>query len=293
MIFSVVPAITVVGGSLIFMAVLVIGFFAVVYGWYTLKGSGINQHPYADLDHDSGPEKPSELAHDTTQEIDNWTRGVGAHRRPRRVPIQAPLNDDELRAVLRDWRTGTEAGRLSTLDGSTEVRGPDSGAEVIVFWDYLTPAAAELASALAEVRAARAIREAAMQLPVADARPLSFIAALAAEAARAQGKFWAVHDSFLSRPPTDEGAVLAAAELVGDPDRFRSAVASGTGRDRILNEIRLARASGVHGVPTAFIGGIPYEGALDAAALAAALDSPTARPWERRIPVTGEPGGLS
>ncbi len=72
------------GGTLIFAGVLVVGFFVFSYSWYTRTGSAINQHPYADLDHNSGRETPPELAHDITQEIRNWDRGVaGCHRRRR------------------------------------------------------------------------------------------------------------------------------------------------------------------------------------------------------------------
>ena len=80
-------AITRLGGSLIFFAFLVVWCFVVAYSYYTRRGSGINQHPYADLDHNSGREIPSELGHDTTQDVRNWDHGVaGRHRRrpPRR-----------------------------------------------------------------------------------------------------------------------------------------------------------------------------------------------------------------
>ena len=75
-------AITRLGGSLIFGGFLVVWFFVVAYSYYTRRGSGINQHPYADLDHNSGREIPSELGHDITQDVRNWDRGVaGRHRR--------------------------------------------------------------------------------------------------------------------------------------------------------------------------------------------------------------------
>jgi hypothetical protein len=80
-------ALALAGGSLIFAGFLVVGFFVFAFSWYTLKGSGINQHPYGDIDHDSGPETPSELAHDTTEDVRNWDRGVGGshgHRRATR-----------------------------------------------------------------------------------------------------------------------------------------------------------------------------------------------------------------
>ncbi len=74
------------GGTLIFASVLVVGFFVVAYSWYTRTGSAINQHPYADLDHNSGRETPPELAHDITQEIRNWDRGVAGCHRHRHAP---------------------------------------------------------------------------------------------------------------------------------------------------------------------------------------------------------------
>ena len=72
-----------VGGTLILTGFLVVGFFVFAYSWYTRAGSAINQHPYADLDHNSGPETPPELAHDITQDIRNWDRGVGGRHRRR------------------------------------------------------------------------------------------------------------------------------------------------------------------------------------------------------------------
>jgi hypothetical protein len=78
------------GGSLIFAAFLVVGFFVFSFNWYTRRGSGINQHPYGDIDHNSGPEAPSELAHDTTADMMNWDHGVATHRghqHPRSKPI--------------------------------------------------------------------------------------------------------------------------------------------------------------------------------------------------------------
>lgn len=80
-------AVTFAHGGWIFAVFLVLGVFVLAYSYYTRRGSGINQHPYADLDHNSGREIPSELAHDVTQDVRNWDHGVaGRHRRqsPRR-----------------------------------------------------------------------------------------------------------------------------------------------------------------------------------------------------------------
>lgn len=281
---QVVPVMAQAGGSLIFAGVLVVLFFAFVFGYYTRRGSAINQRPYSDLDHNSGRATPSELAHDITLDIRNLDRGVAGRHRRHRSGTPVHVDDEELRAALQAWRAGSERESLRQLDDSTPVRGPDTGAEVIVFWDYLAPSASTLASALGILHTITPVREAALHLPIADARPLSFLAALAAEAARDQGQFWTAHDRLLERPPKDESAVLALASLVQDPDRFRAAVENGTGRARILENIRLAGASGVAGVPAVFIGAAHYFGELDAQELAAALDNPAARRWEPRIP---------
>ncbi len=69
------------GGVVILLAFLVIGLLAISYGLYTRRGSMINQHPYGDIDHNSGPETPSQLTHDVTQDIRNWDRGTAGHHR--------------------------------------------------------------------------------------------------------------------------------------------------------------------------------------------------------------------
>lgn len=74
-------AVVVAGGTWILVGFMVIGVFVIAFTSYTRAGSAINQHPYRDLDHNSGPERPSELAHDRYQEVRDWQRGVGAHRR--------------------------------------------------------------------------------------------------------------------------------------------------------------------------------------------------------------------
>lgn len=47
------------GGSLIFILVIIGLFFAVVYGYYTYRGSGINAHPNDGLDGAPGSDAPS------------------------------------------------------------------------------------------------------------------------------------------------------------------------------------------------------------------------------------------
>ncbi len=50
------------GGSFIFLGVIVVLFFAVVFGYYTVKGSGISQHPNDGLDEAPGSAGPNEAS---------------------------------------------------------------------------------------------------------------------------------------------------------------------------------------------------------------------------------------
>lgn len=47
------------GGSLIFVLFMVVFFFAIVWGFYTRRGSGIDHHPNDGLDGAPGSEGPS------------------------------------------------------------------------------------------------------------------------------------------------------------------------------------------------------------------------------------------
>jgi hypothetical protein len=77
-------ALTVADGGLILVGLLVLGVVVIAFSLYTRRGSGISGHPYADLDHSSGPESSSDWD-DATEEIRNLGRGTAGrhgHRHP-------------------------------------------------------------------------------------------------------------------------------------------------------------------------------------------------------------------
>jgi hypothetical protein len=72
------------GGAWIFLGFVGVFLFAVIFGYYTIRGSGISKTPFR---REGGPpESPSEVAHDITQNVRNWERGTvrhpGRHRPP-------------------------------------------------------------------------------------------------------------------------------------------------------------------------------------------------------------------
>lgn len=66
------------GGSGIFLAFLIVYFFAVVYALYTRTGSGISQRPYAKVYGGApGAKIPDNVSgHDDLVTVRDWSRGA-------------------------------------------------------------------------------------------------------------------------------------------------------------------------------------------------------------------------
>ena len=100
------------------------------------------------------------------------------------------------------------------------------------------------------------------------------IAAQAAEAAAAQGKFWPMHDRLYGDQANLElsDLTLHALRLGLDPYKFESALSTGTHEKHVEADYRGGQNSGVSGTPTLFINGVRYEGTLNVDALTAAIE---------------------
>jgi protein-disulfide isomerase len=118
------------------------------------------------------------------------------------------------------------------------------------------------------------VRIAWRHFPDASAHPHAVVLALAAEAAAASGRFWALTRELLRlrhSDPRDLHTALLRAGL--DPERTLEMMRAGTGEDRIADDVASAMASGVAFSPELFVGGERYTGELDAAAVSAAISS--------------------
>jgi Na+/H+ antiporter NhaA len=108
-------------------------------------------------------------------------------------------------------------------------------------------------------------------LPLSDVHPRAQMAAEAAEAAGAQGRFWDMHDTLLSRQ--DELLPMQirgyAQELGLDVERFTQDVHRRVHAPRIARDVASADESGVSGTPTFFVNGRRHQGAYDIATLTA------------------------
>jgi Na+/H+ antiporter NhaA len=102
-------------------------------------------------------------------------------------------------------------------------------------------------------------------LPLNDVHTSAQLAAEAAEAASAQGRFWEMYDALLAHQdeltPQDIGR--HAEELGLDVERFWDELRRHEHAPRVVEDVASADASGVSGTPTFFINGRRYQGAYD------------------------------
>jgi len=111
--------------------------------------------------------------------------------------------------------------------------------------------------------------------PLTEIHPHALHAALAAEGAAAQGKFWEMHDYIFHHQHTLADADLEHfAEAVGlDLQQYRRDMREQRALARIEEDVEGGERSGVQGTPTFFINGVMYRGAWEHDALLAALQS--------------------
>ncbi len=112
-------------------------------------------------------------------------------------------------------------------------------------------------------------------LPLNDVHTSAQLAAEAAEAAAAQGKFWELYDVLLAQqePSTPPELRDHARELGLDVERFWDELRHHDHAARIAEDVASADASGVSGTPTFFINGRRHHGAYDVATLTVAVQS--------------------
>ena len=143
--------------------------------------------------------------------------------------------------------------------------GPDDAPVTLVeYGDYECPYCG-----MAHPIVKRAQRELGNQLrfvfrnfPLAESHPHARLAAQAAEAAAAQGRFWEMHDMLFEHQDALEAEDLVSyAKSLGlDTAQFTRDLEAGTYAKRVRDDFRNGVRSGVNGTPTFFINGNRYDG---------------------------------
>ncbi|HZU14142.1 MAG TPA: DsbA family protein [Chloroflexota bacterium] len=106
------------------------------------------------------------------------------------------------------------------------------------------------------------LRYAFRNFPLTQIHPYAYGAALAAEAAGAQGKFWEMHNLLYAHQNAlgMQNLMRYADQLGLDMDKFRRAMHTDEFAGKIRADIESGLESGVQGTPTFFINGRMYEG---------------------------------
>jgi protein-disulfide isomerase len=135
---------------------------------------------------------------------------------------------------------------------------------VVEFSDFQCPFCSRALPAVADVKRkhAKDVRLVWKHLPL-PFHPNAMPAALVAEAARQQGKFWEMHDRlFASQASLTEASYEQLAREIGlDLPAFRTARAAPATRQRVEEDVAAAAAAGVNGTPTFVVNGEPVVGA--------------------------------
>jgi protein-disulfide isomerase len=146
---------------------------------------------------------------------------------------------------------------------------------LIEYGDFECPYCANAYPEIKELRRRMgdALRFEFRHFPLEEMHPHALQAAEAAEAARAQGRFDAMHDLLFENQKALEIDDLAgyAREIGLDVDRFERDLREHVHVDEIHRQRAEGEAAGVNGTPAFFIDGERYDGFYDAEALADAL----------------------
>ncbi len=167
-------------------------------------------------------------------------------------------------------------GDVPRADGLVDhVRGAlDAPVTIIEYGDFECPYCAAAKPVLEEVVAGSdgGVRLVFRHFPLYELHPYALTAALAAEAAAAQGAFWPMHDVLFAHQNrlSDWDLAKYATKLGLDPSMVIGDAAQPYG-DKVEADFALAVAAGVQGTPTVFINDRLYEGRFDVAGLRRAV----------------------
>ena len=181
--------------------------------------------------------------------------------------------DRRARALVGDLRLIQDLVPEVDLERD-HVRGAlDASITVIEFGDFECPYCGQAEPVARSLLADQDLRFVWRHLPLTDVHPAAQLAAEAAEAAAAQGRFWEMHDHLLAHQDelTFDDLVRHAGDLGLDVDRFRGDLESHVYETRVARDVESADISGATGTPTFFINGQRHYGAYDEESLTAAI----------------------
>jgi len=190
-------------------------------------------------------------------------------------------------ASVRARQLGATAEQLIDLAEDVDpardhIRGaPDAPVTLLEYGDFECPYCGRAEPAIRELLAEWGddLRYVFRHLPLSDVHPWAQLAAEAAEAAAAQGRFWEMHDLLLDHQgELTPGHLRRYAQELGlDVERFADELRRRVYAGRVGEDVMSADASGVSGTPSFFINGRRHNGVYDLNTLSAAVRAARAR----------------
>jgi protein-disulfide isomerase len=178
-----------------------------------------------------------------------------------------PMPPDEI--ILETGDALQLSRLLLPIQPDDHVQGSvDARLTLVEYGDYQCPACGALFLTILQLheQLAHDIRIVFRHYPLSGLHPDAQLAAEAAEAAGAQGKFWEMHDLLFQNQHQLARKFLEqyAAQLALDTDRFRKDLKGRTFEGRVREDFKRGVANGVYGTPGLFVNGVRHDGAMDA-----------------------------
>ena len=171
------------------------------------------------------------------------------------------------------------SSHLSTpVDAARDhIQGPENAPVTLVeYGDYECSYCGQAYPIVKKVQAALGdrLRFVFRNFPLTEMHPHAGHAALAAEAASADGKFWEMHDALYEhqRSLGDNGLGQIAQSIGLDGNAVLESVAAGKFEERVQEDFMSGVRSGVNGTPSFFINGARFDDSWDEATLTQALE---------------------
>ena len=185
--------------------------------------------------------------------------------------------------VAARWHGETSAGLPTVLSRPVDpardhIVGPvDAPLTLVEYADFECPFCAKATGVAREVREhyGDRLRYVFRHLTLPEVHPHAELAAAAAEAAAAQGRFWEMNTMLFAHADELELADLAgyAGQLGLDVEEFLRDIDEQRHAARIREDVASAEESGARGTPTFFIGDRRHVGPWDAQSLIEAIDA--------------------
>jgi protein-disulfide isomerase len=172
-------------------------------------------------------------------------------------------------ALLLLAACGSSSGpsaQMPVAVGDAPVRGPaDAWVTIVEFADFQCPFCGRVQPTLAQLLAQYPadVRLVFKHFPLKSIHPRALPAAVAAECARVQGKFWEMHDLiYAGQSDLSAAALESEASQIGlDMTAWGNCLSDSAPAARVDADEALGVQLGVQGTPTFAINGAPLEGA--------------------------------